>query len=273
MVSTYSTRNGIEKPSLNMYKNTWGDQMNENFDILDRALDGSVTKSASATLSSTDGADNEHISRIIIHTGTVGVGTITLGGVEKWYIVRNTGTKRCVVTNGGTTVTVPPGVSAVVYTDGTDCYFISGKRMWSLLQTQATTSGTSITFGGSTVDLEHYDELLLRVEGVSHASGSPSDFRIGVDTSPGSWFTFGSFGASATLYGSIRIVGHVYESVSGSGPFGGMISGAVADLAAAGVGATGIGNIPFRMSSIGMDITLDFGGATFDAGSIKLYGR
>lgn len=272
MVSTYSTRNGIEKPSLNMYKNTWGDQMNENFDILDRALDGSVTKSASATLSSTDGADNEHISRIIIHTGTVGVGTITLGGVEKWYIVRNTGTKRCVVTNGGTTVTVPPGVSAVVYTDGTDCYFISGKRMWSLLQTNTTTSGTSSTLG-STLDLEHYDELLIRIDGVSHSSGSPADFRVGIEATPSAWFTLGTFDASATLCGALRIVGHVYDSVTESGASGGFISGGVANLSSTAVGTTGIGNIPFSTSDRGPPIKFDFNGATFDAGTIKLYGR
>lgn len=270
MVSTFTTRNQLEKPALGDFKNTWGDEVNVNWDIVDLALDGSVSKSASATLTASDGAVDESVCRIITYTGS-GVGTITIPAVEKWYIVRNTGTNRCVITCGvGAVVTIPQNMTAEVYCSGAGCFFISGKRPWSLIQSQATTSGTSKTF--SSLDLNHYDELLLRFDGVSHSGGAPADLRIGIGAAPTAYFVLGSFAAADTVYGALRISGSVYADTSETGPFGGCMSGGVNTLAANEVATSGGVSIPFRTAAM-TALVINFNGETFDAGAVALYGK
>ena len=45
MASTYTSNNGIEKPGTGDQAGTWGDTVNTNMDLLDEALEGSVTVS------------------------------------------------------------------------------------------------------------------------------------------------------------------------------------------------------------------------------------
>ena len=40
MASTFTTNTGIEKPGVGEQSGTWGTTTNENFDIIDRALNG-----------------------------------------------------------------------------------------------------------------------------------------------------------------------------------------------------------------------------------------
>jgi hypothetical protein len=266
MASTNTTRNLLEKPGLGDYKNTWGDEINENFDFIDIALDGAVSIAGTAALT-----DAQARYRIITQTTS---GTINLPAREKWYIVRNTGTSSCTVrvTGGvGANVVVPQGVTAQVYCDGTDCFFISGHRMLALLQTQATTSGTSKTFNANTLNLANYTELILRFDGVSHAGAGNADLRMSMDGSI-TWAVLGTFAAAATVRGAARIQGHVYASVAETG-FPGFVHGAVQSLSGLSTGTGGGFAFPFSFNSDVDNIAIDFNGETFDAGSVSLYGK
>lgn len=52
MASTYTDNNGIEKPGTGEQSGTWGDTVNTNMDLLDEALEGSVTVTLGAAGSS-----------------------------------------------------------------------------------------------------------------------------------------------------------------------------------------------------------------------------
>lgn len=275
MVSTFTTRNQLEKPALGDFKNTWGDEVNVNWDVVDLALDGSVSKSATATLTTANGAVDESVCRIITYTGS-SPGQITIPAVEKWYKVRNTGTNRCVITCGvGATVTIPQGTCGEVYCSGSACFLMSAKRMWSLIQSSATTSGTSVNFDGNNLNIKHFDELLLRFKGVSHNNGAAQDLRLGVQASPSAYYVLGNFVAANTVYGAIRISGHVYTDTEETPDLSGCMVGALANLSASGsvVGTAGGVSIPFIFGGAGLNITIDFSGATFDGGLIALYGK
>lgn len=269
MTSTYTTSNLFEKPGLGDYKNSWGTENNENFDHVDAALDGVVSKSATATLT-----DAEARNRIIVFTGSSNA-VMNLPARVKWYIVHHSGTSGKltvqVTGGGGASVTFEEGDKGLVYCDGTDCVFSSAKRPWFPIQTQATTSGTSKSFGSGN-DLEYYTELFLRIEGVSHAGAGAANMRVGISAGGGAstFLTIASVNPADAVYGAIEFRGHIYEDPSESATSG-FIFGAVEALTGVGVGTSAGVLAPFRgPASL---IQVDCNGETFDAGSITLYGR
>jgi hypothetical protein len=102
MPSTYTTNNGIEKIGTGEQSGTWGDTTNLNFDILDQALDGLVTITATDTGSSgspntlpiTDGTLSDGRNRLIIITDGGDLGgsvyyQLTPADAEKIVFLRN----------------------------------------------------------------------------------------------------------------------------------------------------------------------------------------
>jgi hypothetical protein len=102
MPSTYTTNNGIEKIGTGEQSGTWGDTTNLNFDILDQALDGLVTITATDTGSSgspntlpiTDGSLSDGRNRLIIITDGGDLGgsvyyQLTPADAEKIVFLRN----------------------------------------------------------------------------------------------------------------------------------------------------------------------------------------
>lgn len=102
MPSTYTTNNGIEKIGTGEQSGTWGDTTNLNFDILDQALDGQVTITATDTGSSgspntlpiTDGSLSDGRNRLIIITDGGDLGgsvyyQLTPADAEKIIFLRN----------------------------------------------------------------------------------------------------------------------------------------------------------------------------------------
>ena len=124
MVSSYTTRNRLNKQGAGDNTNTWGDVLNSGvFDLVDSALDGwaTVPVSAPVTLTSVNGAADQSRSRALKLTGTGG--TVTLPAVEKWFWVWNAGSGDMVLSVGGaTTVTVAAGDKKLVLTDGVGVY-------------------------------------------------------------------------------------------------------------------------------------------------------
>lgn len=125
MPSTYTSNTGIEKPATGEQSGTWGDTVNTNSDILDRALNGvgSIALSGTThTLTTTDGTLSDGMYRVLVFGGTPsGTNTVTISpnDAQKLYFVQNDSGQSVVLTQGtGTDVTVPDGEKAIVYADG-----------------------------------------------------------------------------------------------------------------------------------------------------------
>lgn len=116
-----------------------------------------------------------------------------------------------------------------------------------------------------------YSDLRLILEGISHASGSNQQFTLAVSPDGTTFSTAASFtsnsAASVTLYGTIELPGYRFD--------GGALLGSVANMASSPAIATGTavsqiwrctGGILALRVAIG-------GGATFDAGKLRLQAR
>lgn len=125
MPSSYTTNLGVEKPADGEQDGIWGDIVNDNMDIVDRAINGGVTLSlsgTSSTLTTSDGTLSDGQNKFLILGGSPsGTHTITISpnDAEKVYYVYNLSGQSVVFTQGsGTNVTIATGDSAVIYADG-----------------------------------------------------------------------------------------------------------------------------------------------------------
>ena len=119
---------GIKLIQTGEESGTWGTSTNTNFDIVDQAIGGYVSHTMSdsnLTFSISDGATSDARNKIVNFTGTLTANrTITFSpsDLEKNWYVKNSTTGGYSLTfkqgSGGTTVTVPNGISAIIYTDG-----------------------------------------------------------------------------------------------------------------------------------------------------------
>jgi microcystin-dependent protein len=125
MPSTYTNNLGIELPADGEQDGVWGDVVNDNMNILDRAINGSVVLSLSgttSTLTTSDGILSNGQYKALILGGTPsGTHTITISpnDAQKIYYVYNLSGQSVVFTQGsGTNVTIANGDSGVIYSDG-----------------------------------------------------------------------------------------------------------------------------------------------------------
>lgn len=126
-MATYSNL-GIKLIQTGEESGTWGTTTNTNFDLIDQAIAGYVSHAlsdANATLAIADGSSSTARNKYINFTGTLSAErTITLSpnDLEKTWYVKNatTGGFNLVFKQGssGTTVTVPNGVTAMIFSDG-----------------------------------------------------------------------------------------------------------------------------------------------------------
>ena len=139
-MSTYSTDLRIELIATGDQAGTWGSTTNKNYQyILEQAIAGvqSIALSSSPySLTYLNGAtstlaNNQAVAAALIFTGGVSGGTCTVNtpsSSQKIYIIfNNTTSINTVITmqvtgSGGSTVTIPYGVTMTVYTDGTNFY-------------------------------------------------------------------------------------------------------------------------------------------------------
>lgn len=125
MASSYTVNTGIEKPATGDQSGTWGDTVNVNMDIVDRAINGVGVISLSGTthtLTTTDGTLSDGMYGLLVLDGSPsGTNTITIApnDSQKIYLVVNTSGQDAVFTQGsGSNVTVPNGASKIIYADG-----------------------------------------------------------------------------------------------------------------------------------------------------------
>jgi hypothetical protein len=125
MPSSYTSNLGIELPADGEQDGQWGDIVNDNMNIVDRAINGSLTLSLSgttSTLTTSDGILSNGQYKALILSGTPsGTHTITIApnDAQKIYFVYNTTAQSVVFTQGsGGNVTVATGDSAIIYSNG-----------------------------------------------------------------------------------------------------------------------------------------------------------
>ena len=125
MPSTFTGNTGIEKIADGEKTGLWGQTTNLNFDIVDRALNGSVDivlSGTTHTLTTSDGVLSDGQFAVLTFTGSPsGTNTVTIAPntAQKTYWVRNTTNQSVVLSQGsGANVTVPAGLTKFVYADG-----------------------------------------------------------------------------------------------------------------------------------------------------------
>ena len=186
MASTYTSNTGIEKIGSGEQAGAWGTTTNNNFDIIDRALNGSVTLTITGdtTLSTTDGTLSNGQFKIVILAGSPGSGfnlTISPNDQQKWYFIKNSSGQTATVKQGGgsgSTVAVATGLTAILFADGTG----SNANVSSIAPTDLIadptpqlggnldTNGNAILFGSSkwAISLDTGDnELLFKYNGTT----------------------------------------------------------------------------------------------------------
>jgi hypothetical protein len=125
MPSTYTTNLGVEKPGSGEKSGTWGSLVNDNMDIVDRAVNGAVSLTlvgATSTLTTSEGTLSDGQNKLLRLTGSPGgTHTITVSpnDAQKVYFVTNGSNQSAVFSQGsGANVTVLAGNAAVIYCDG-----------------------------------------------------------------------------------------------------------------------------------------------------------
>lgn len=158
MPPTYTSNNKIKKIANGEESGTWGATTNTNFDLYDTAIDGvlAVTLSGTTgTLNIPDGASGDGRNKVIIFTGSLsGTNTVSItpNTVKKHYFVQNntTGSQNVVISQGsGSTVTVKPGYSSVVYADGAGSGASVKEVLTSLKLTNLIESAGAVLVGSS----------------------------------------------------------------------------------------------------------------------------
>jgi len=182
MASTYTANNGIEKISSGEQAGTWGTTTNNNFDIVDRAINGVGSISLSGTthtLTTTDGTLTDGGFKVLVFTGALGANntvTISPNDQDKVYLVKNattdsgsSGPYSVIITQGsGANATVTNGEISWVFCDGAG----SGA---AVTKQDITTSASTFSVG---TDLTVGDDVSLTSDAAVLNFGADSDVSL-----------------------------------------------------------------------------------------------
>ena len=130
MASTYTTSLKIQEIGSGEQSGSWGTTTNTNWTLIEQAVAGVqsiVMANANYTLTNLNGVSDEARNMVLVVTGTnSGIYQIVAPlNQPKMYVVYNNTTGGYAITIGassGSIVTIPNGVTAQVYTDGTNTY-------------------------------------------------------------------------------------------------------------------------------------------------------
>jgi len=147
MASTYTSNLGVEKIGAGEQAGTWGTTTNNNFDILDRAINGvgAITLSGTThTLTTSDGTLSEGGNKVLVLGGSPsGTNTITISpnDQDKMYFVHNNSGQNVIFTQGsGGNVQIANGSKSLIFADGAG----SGAKVTDLLDS-ISIAGTKLT--------------------------------------------------------------------------------------------------------------------------------
>jgi len=238
MVSTYTPNTGIEKPQEGEQSGVWGDTVNVNSDILDRALNGVGTVSlsgSSSNLTTTDGALSDGQYKLITFTGSPsGSHTVTIvpNNAQKVYYFYNISGENVVLSQGsGGNATIPTNSAAVIYADGNGASAavtdITAKFYTSITDL-STALGTSVASKVVTADasgnVNLSEELIAKSYNETYLAVTSSGNATTVDCETGNMFmhtlteatTFTFSNPPATGIGYVMSL-EIIQDASGSG--------------------------------------------------------
>ena len=273
MASTYSTSLRIQLIGTGDQAGTWGTTTNTNLGtLIEQAITGvqSIALSgATYTLSNLNGVLDESRNAVLNFTGTLSANcTVTAPAVEKVYIIANntTGGYNVIMSSGGTTVSVTPGNTSLVYCDGTNFKSAITYDQSNVAITGGTINGAVI--GGITPAAGSFTTLAasgtltasgdLIVNGNTTLGNATSDtitFNANAVTIP-TTFTFNSTGAAVLPKGTTGqqptgVAGMIrYNSSTGS------FEGYTSTWGSIGGGAAAGGAIYENIQSIGANYTM-----------------
>ena len=154
MGSTYTDNGGIEKIGLGEQAGAWGTTTNNNFDIIDRLINGVTSISLSGTthtLTTSDGSLSDGMFKVLVLEGSPsGTNTITIepNNADKLYFIKNSSGQSAIIKQGsGATVTIANGSDAVVFADGAG----SGAAVTEIKPSTADASVLTATLADSAV--------------------------------------------------------------------------------------------------------------------------
>ena len=132
MGSTYTDNGGIEKIGLGEQAGAWGTTTNNNFDIVDRLINGVGSISLSGTthtLTTSDGSLSDGMFKVLVLGGSPsGTNTITIepNNADKLYFIKNSSGQTVIFNQGtggtvgnGRAVSITNGFGAIIFADGT----------------------------------------------------------------------------------------------------------------------------------------------------------
>jgi hypothetical protein len=198
MGSTYTDSGGIEKIGLGEQAGAWGTTTNNNFDIIDRLINGvgAITLSGTShTLTTADGSLSDGMFKVLELGGSPsGTNTITIepDNADKLYFVKNASGQTVTFTQGsGGNVSISNGFGAIIFADGAG----SGAKVTDLtalfttsqaidgVNIGATTPGTgafsaltvdNVVINGSNIGHTNDTDLITVASGVVTVAGEVS---------------------------------------------------------------------------------------------------
>ena len=188
MPSTYTNNSGIEKPGSGEQAGTWGATSNNNFDIIDRALNGVgviTLAGTSHTLTTTDGTLSDGQYKVLVIGGTPsGTNTITISpnDQDKIYLAKNNTAQSVVFTQGsGGNVTIPSGSAKIIYANGAGAG-AAVEDLSSYFPIAGTVNATTLAISGVPVtstaaELNVLDGITATTAELNHTDGVTSNIQ------------------------------------------------------------------------------------------------
>lgn len=196
MASSYTANLGIEKPGSGEQAGTWGTTTNNNFDIIDRAINGVLSLSltgTTTTLTTSDGALSDGGYKVLVLGGSPsGTNTITISpnDQDKVYLVKNSSGQSAVFTQGsGGNATIANGETAWIFADGAG----SGAQIQKASFIPDIVSDTSPQLGGN-LDVNGNSITSTSNGDVTIAPNGTGDLKVNADR-----LRLGDSNANATL--------------------------------------------------------------------------
>jgi len=195
MASSYTANLGIEKPGSGEQAGTWGTTTNNNFDIIDRAINGVLSLSltgTTTTLTTTDGSLSDGGHKVLLLGGSPsGTNTITISpnDQDKVYLVKNSSGQTATFTQGsGGNATVFNDEIAWIFADGAGSGAQVQKASFSVNSDQTPALGGVLVANGN--NIEFADSSGAEVNRLKFGSGD--DVSVYWDGSDGHITTLGT---------------------------------------------------------------------------------